>query len=146
MQRDPGAVVELPCIRCGDCARACPESIPALALWDALRAGRDDLAASARLADCSGCGECDAICPSTIPLAVRFVAAQARQLERSALLARAAPARERFEQRNLRLQRESREQARRDAALSREASSHDAVAAAIARAAARRAKPPQGGP
>ncbi len=144
MQRDTGAIVELPCVRCGDCARACPEAVPALALWDALRAGRDDLAASARLSDCSGCGDCDAVCPSAIPLAARFIAAQVIELERSALLARAAPARERFEQRNLRLQRETREQAQRDAALSREASTHDAVAAAIARAAARRAKPPQG--
>lgn len=142
MQRTPGAIVELPCIRCGDCARVCPEVVPALALWDALRASRDDLATSARLADCSGCGDCDAICPSAIPLATYFVAAQSRLAERSALLLRAAPARERFERRNLRLQREARTQARRDAELSRAASSPDAVAAAIARAAARRSNPP----
>lgn len=136
---------ELPCIRCLACDRACPEQLPVLALWDALRATRDDLAADAGLAHCTACGDCDTACPSHIPLARRLAAAQEAGRARAALLQRAADARQRFDARELRLLRDARLQAERDAALRREASSDDAVAAAIARVAARRARKPEDG-
>jgi electron transport complex protein RnfC len=135
------ATVELPCIRCGDCDRACPVALPVLALWDALRA--DDIAGAAILGleACRACGDCDRACPSDIPLAARLGAAQARASARRLLLSRAAEARTRHHLRGARLERDAREQAERDAAVAARATSNDAVAAAIARAQARRARP-----
>jgi electron transport complex protein RnfC len=135
------AIAERPCIRCGDCDRACPVALPVLALWDALRA--DDIAAVAalRVDACRSCGDCDRACPSDIPLAARLGEAQARVAARRLLLSRAAEARTRYQLRGLRLERDAREQAERDAALATRAVSTDAVAAAIARAQARRARP-----
>lgn len=140
-----GDTSELPCVRCGDCNRACPEGLPVLALLDALRADRDDLAIAAGIDACTRCAACDAACPSAIPLALRFAQRQALRRDRATLLARAGGARARFDARNLRLQREASAQAERDAARVHDASSGDAVAAAIARANARRAAKPAGG-
>jgi electron transport complex protein RnfC len=133
---------ELPCIRCLACDAACPEGLPVLALWDALRSGRDDLAAAAGIDRCRLCAACDAACPSRIPLARRLHEAQSARGARSVLLHRAADARLRFEARAARLQRGAVERAEREAMLVRDASSEDAVAAAIARVAARRARKP----
>jgi electron transport complex protein RnfC len=134
-------MLERPCIRCGACDRACPVALPVLALWDALRA--DDVAGAAALGvdACRGCGDCDRACPSDIPLSARLGEAQARVAARRLLLSRAAEARTRYQLRGLRLERDAREQAERDAALATRAVSTDAVAAAIARAQARRARP-----
>ena len=140
-----GDAGELPCIRCGDCNRACPEGLPVLALLDAVRADRDDLATAAGIEACTTCAACDAACPSAIPLARRFAEQQSLRRDRSNLLARAVEARRRFDARNLRLRREASDQAEREAARLRDASSADAVAAAIARANARRAGKPAGG-
>ena len=140
-----GDTSELPCIRCGDCNRACPEGLPVLALLDALRANRDDLAIAAGIAACTRCAACDADCPSAIPLARRFAERQTLHRDRAVLLARASGARARFDARNLRLRREASAQAEREAARVRDASSGNAVAAAIARANARRAAKPAGG-
>ncbi len=136
---------ELPCIRCGDCNAACPEGLPVLALLDALRAERDDLASAAGIDACTACAACDAACPSAIPLARRFAERQSTRRARAALLVRAGQARLRIDARTLRLRREAGEQADREAARVRDASSGDAVAAAIARGKARRAEKPAGG-
>lgn len=136
---------ELPCIRCTDCDQACPERLPVLALWDALRTGRDDLAAAAGLDRCSRCGACDAACPSHIPLSPRLAGAQEAGRARARLLVQAVEARRRYEARESRLLRDAREHAERDATLVGAASSEDAVAAAIARASARRTRKPGDG-
>lgn len=132
---------EMPCIRCGDCAAACPENLqPQQLHWD-LRAGKLTDAREHGLLDCSECGRCDAACPSRIPLLQRFCEAMASIRERDALVREADAARTRFERRELRLEREAIERAQREAALSQQASSTDAVAAAIARAKAKRQQP-----
>jgi electron transport complex protein RnfC len=67
---------ELPCIRCGECAEACPVNLlPQLLL---LHARNDNQIALQELGlpDCIECGCCDYVCPSNIPLASRFHAAK----------------------------------------------------------------------
>ena len=132
---------EMPCIRCGDCATVCPAQLqPQQLLWD-LRADSLPRARDHDLFDCSECGRCDLVCPSHIALVQRFrdgkSAIRMDEFQRQ----RANAARERFELRGHRLQRETNERAEREAALAQQAASTDAVAAAIERAKARRQHP-----
>ena len=113
---------------------------PQLLLRDLL-AQRPGAALDHGLLDCSNCARCDASCPSGITLSGRFVVAKRDALARERVLAVAAEARERYEARGLRLQRESEERVLRDATLVEDAASTDAVAAAIARAQAKRRPP-----
>ncbi|MFY2764253.1 electron transport complex subunit RsxC [Arenimonas sp. MALMAid1274] len=132
---------EMPCIRCGDCASACPSRLqPQMLLWQ-LRADRLDRASDQGLFDCIECGACDLVCPSHIPLTAHFRHGKSTLRLRALDAGRAQAARERHESRQQRLERESRERAERDArrASALDASSDDAVAAALARARAKRA-------
>jgi Na+-translocating ferredoxin:NAD+ oxidoreductase subunit C len=96
---------EMPCIRCGACAEACPAFLlPQQIYW---YARADDLEEADRygLMDCIECGCCDYVCPSQIPLVERF-------RDTKPMLARmlsdrrdARAALTRFEARNERLQR-----------------------------------------
>lgn len=129
---------ELPCIRCGDCLPACPVGLDPQQLHVRLRAGQDDVAASLGLGDCTACAACDAACPSHIALADQFRIGRESLAARALLMQQASAARERFEQRAHRLAREVQERKQRDLELSRQASSGDAVAAALERAKARR--------
>lgn len=129
---------EMPCIRCGDCASACPSRLlPQQLLWQA-RAGRLDEARGQGLFDCIECGCCDLACPSHIPLTQQFRLAKGELLARDADAANAEAARLRFESRRERLEREAREREARLAAR-KTAASPDAVAAALERARAKRA-------
>jgi electron transport complex protein RnfC len=104
---------EMPCIRCGDCATACPAGLLPQQLHVAARA--DDLAGLARLGldACIECGCCDYVCPSAIPLTARFRTARERQrladLERRRALE--AKARHERHQRRLAEQAEAERQA-----------------------------------
>ena len=131
-------MTEMPCIRCGDCAQACPRALQPQQLLADLRAGDPLLAREHGLDDCSLCGECDLVCPSQIALSARFSVAALALVQDRVLMQRAEPARLRFEARARRLQRESDERAEREARLVGQAASPDAVAAAIERARLRR--------
>lgn len=78
-----------PCIRCGDCVRACPVGLLPLELAARVRAGEADAAARFGLADCIACGCCAYVCPSRIPLVQYFqhakgeIAARARGTQRN---------------------------------------------------------------
>ena len=135
--------MEMPCIRCGDCADACPAGLRPQRLLRALLAQEPGGAIAQGLADCSECGACDLACPSRIALRGRFAVARQEMAAREQLLASAAGARARFEARDARLQREALERERRGTSLQQDLSSSDAVAAAIARAQAKR-RPPAG--
>ncbi len=96
--------VELPCIRCGDCADACPAGLLPQQLHRAALADAHEALRELGVRDCIDCGLCDYVCPSQIPLADRFRDARRRLHEADAIAARAADARERHELRTRRLQ------------------------------------------
>jgi electron transport complex protein RnfC len=111
---------ELPCIRCGACARACPADLQPFELYWYSRAKNFGKAQEYHLFDCIECGCCAFVCPSHIPLVdyYRFAKSEiwARERETSA----ADQARERFEFRNYRQEREKAEKAAKLAAKAAE--------------------------
>ena len=128
----------LPCSHCGDCLPACPEKLSPVAIWEALNANDDARALALGLDRCSGCADCDRACPSQIALSSLLVQRRDQLRDRAAMLVRATSARQRFEARNARLQRDLAERQQRESELQHSATSEDAVEAAIARALARR--------
>lgn len=107
---------EMPCIRCGECARACPADLQPFELYWHARAKNFGKAQEYHLFDCIECGCCAYVCPSTIPLVdyYRFAKSEiwARERQKDA----ADTARDRFEFRNERIEREKREKAEKLAA------------------------------
>lgn len=134
----PEARAPLACIRCGDCARACPAGLQPQLLWAYGRAGQEARQLDAGLMACIECGCCDLVCPSAIPLTAAFRHDKATQ--RNAMRERddALAARERFEAREARLARLAAEREARLAERRATVAGADAVQAAIARARARR--------
>jgi electron transport complex protein RnfC len=132
----PEVGTERPCIRCGDCAAVCPVRLqPQQILWHA-NVGDEDKMREFGLTDCIECGCCDLVCPSHIPLTARFRDAKGRIRELADEKARAERARQRYEARNERLQREQQE---REAELARQkAAASSAGPAAIAEILARK--------
>jgi electron transport complex protein RnfC len=120
----------LPCIRCGDCAAVCPvQLLPQQLYWYAC-ADDEEKMREFGLMDCIECGCCDLVCPSHIPLTADFRVAKGRIRELADEKARAARARQRFEARSNRLERE---QAERDLELAQQkASAKKAGPSAIA--------------
>jgi electron transport complex protein RnfC len=105
----PSPGPELPCIRCGDCAAVCPvQLLPQQLFWYAC-ADNEDKLREFGLMDCIECGCCDLVCPSHIPLTADFRVAKGRIQELADEKARAARARQRFEARSNRLEREQTE-------------------------------------
>lgn len=139
---------EQPCIRCSQCADACPASLlPQQLYWHA-RANEHDKLNSHHLFDCIECGACAWVCPSQIPLVQYYRVAKAdiRQAQREA--EQAEQAKKRFEARQARLEREKAErQARQQKAAAErkarmkeqvDAGGENPVAAALARVKARK--------
>lgn len=126
-----------PCCDCGDCVRACPAALQPQRLLAHLDALRPDHADRDGLLDCIGCGNCDLVCPSHIALAPRLRTGRDALRDHARRRQMADAARTRFEARNARLQSEGEVRAAQAAERQRTTSA-DAVAAAIARAKARR--------
>ncbi|MEJ2515522.1 MAG: electron transport complex subunit RsxC [Gammaproteobacteria bacterium] len=94
----------LPCIRCGECAGACPARLlPQQLYWHA-RAGELDRLDEYHLFDCIECGCCDVACPSQLPLTQYFRYAKTELWARERDRERSDVARQRFEARNARLE------------------------------------------
>ncbi|MCV5333037.1 4Fe-4S dicluster domain-containing protein, partial [Escherichia coli] len=68
---------EMECIRCGQCAEACPASLlPQQLQWHA-KAEEYDKLEELNLKDCIECGACAFVCPSEIPLVQYYRQAKA---------------------------------------------------------------------
>ncbi len=107
---------EMPCIRCGACTRACPAELQPHELYWFSRAKNFGKAQEYGIFDCIECGCCAYVCPSNIRLVdyYRFAKTSMRTLEREKTASDAA--RQRFEFRNFRTEREQKEKAERLAA------------------------------
>ena len=103
----------MPCIRCGECAEACPaQLLPQQLYWHA-RAGELDRVEDFHLFDCIECGCCDVACPSQLPLTQYFRYAKTELWSRDRDRARSDLARDRFEARRRRLDAEQEARQRR---------------------------------
>jgi len=142
---------EVECIRCGECANVCPSQLlPQELQWSAKAKDYQQLTAL-NLFDCIDCGACAYVCPSQIPLVEYYRIAKAEIRQQQQLDLKAEKAKERFEARKLRLEREkiAREEKHKKAAAARKAAMNkktpessaakSAVAAALARVKAKKA-------
>jgi len=121
---------EMPCIRCGACAQACPAELQPFELYWFSRARIFGKAQEYDLFDCIECGCCSYVCPSRIPLVDYFRFAKGEIWAREKEKAAADTARERYE---FRLAREEREKAEKAAKLAaKTAAGREKAAAALA--------------
>ncbi len=127
---------EMPCIRCGACARACPMDLQPFELYWYSRAKILGKAQEYHLFDCIECGCCAYVCPSRIPLVdyFRFAKSEIRAREREKEAA--DQARSRYEFRLAREEREKQEKAAKLAAKAAETKARLAQEAAAAGAGA----------
>jgi len=129
---------EMPCIRCGECARVCPSVLlPQQLHWD-IRNGLIDDAANHGLAACIECGCCDFVCPSHIPLTHWFRFGKSEYSFSQEEKKRAELARLRHEARELRLatikQNRVHRREEKKRSLQDQDSPQDKIAAAMQRA------------
>ncbi len=126
----------MPCIRCGECAEACPASLlPQQLHFFAIGQEHEQLKAH-NLFDCIECGACAYVCPSSIPLVQYYRAAKGeiRDLEQKQL--KAEQSKQRFELRQERLRRaEEQKEAERQARAAKAAQAKAAQAQAAPTAA-----------
>jgi electron transport complex protein RnfC len=143
---------EMPCIRCGECARVCPATLlPQQLAWQ-VRNGQWEEADAYRLSACIECGCCDFVCPSHIPLVewFRFGKGELKKLAREREAADLA--RQRHQAREARLVREKQERKerikRKKEALRNRSEQQKSVSAAIERARQKKndSLPPEGNP
>ncbi|STQ76512.1 electron transport complex subunit RsxC [Grimontia hollisae] len=131
---------EVACIRCSACAEACPASLlPQQLQWYA-KDQDFDKCEEYNLFDCIECGACAYVCPSEIPLVQYYRQAKSEIRARNAEQQAAERAKERFEAKKARMERDkkAREERHKQAAENRrkameKSGDGDAIAAAIAR-------------
>jgi electron transport complex protein RnfC len=138
---------EQACIRCGACADACPASLlPQQLFWHA-KAKELDKAQDYNLFDCIECGACAYVCPSEIPLVHYYRIAKSEIRVEQEEKQKSDKARDRFEKREARLiaDQQARDEKHRLAAESRKQAmasngnnAKDKIAAALARAKAKK--------
>ncbi|WP_228028187.1 electron transport complex subunit RsxC [Chitinibacter fontanus] len=115
-QHFPEKAREMPCIRCGECAVACPQELQPMDLYWFSRSKNFGKAQEWNLFDCIECGACAYVCPSSIQLVdyYRFAKSEIWDAERAKKSADLA--RERHEFKQFREEREKEEKAARLAA------------------------------
>lgn len=168
-QEMPAPPMEQACIRCGQCAEACPASLlPQQLYWYSRSKDHEKLEAH-NIMDCIECGACSFVCPSNIPL-VQYYRASKGDIRQTAIdKEKSDRSRVRFEFRQTRIdkaeaEKEAKRSARKQAAEAAKAKAAlakaeapdpasattssqaakpptDLVAAAVARAQAQQADP-----
>ena len=132
----PPKAPEMPCIRCGSCAQACPHELQPFEMYWFARAKNFGKTQEYHIFDCIECGCCSFVCPSRIPLVQYFRFAKseiwAREREKKA----ADTAKERFEFKQFREEREKAEKAEKLAKAAAAQAAKKAAEAAAAEAAA----------
>ena len=128
------------CIRCSACADACPANLLPQELYWYSRVKEYDKAEKLNLFDCIECGACAWVCPSEIPLVQYYKIAKDDIREVRAEAEKAERAKQRFEAKQARFERDkaAREARHAEAAAQRRqamaaAGGDDPVAAALAR-------------
>lgn len=126
---------EQACIRCGLCVNACPAKLLPQQLYWFSRGEEHEKARQHHLFDCIECGACAYVCPSNIPLVqyYRQEKAEIRALDQEAV--RAAAAKERYENRLARLERDkqAREERHKKSAVTVSDGQQNVVNAALSR-------------
>ncbi len=124
---------EMPCIRCGECARACPQELQPFELYWWSRARNFGKTQEYSLFDCIECGCCSYVCPAHIPLVQYFRFSKSEIWAREKDKKMAEGAKDRFEFKQYREEREKAEKAEK---LAKAAAAQAAKKAAEAAAAA----------
>ncbi|MEL0630234.1 electron transport complex subunit RsxC [Psychromonas aquatilis] len=146
IKESPEPETEMNCIRCSECAEACPvELLPQQLLWysqseDHKKLEEYDLSA------CIECGACAFVCPSHIPLVEYYRVSKAQIRTAKDEAKKAAIARQRHEDRELRLEREKQQRQlkhklaaeKRKQQMQDKNNGEDLVAEALARAKAKK--------
>ena len=128
----PAPPPEMPCIRCGECARACPHELQPFEMYWFSRARNFGKTQEYNIFDCIECGCCSFVCPSRIPLVQYFRFAKSEIWARERDKKAADGAKERFEFKQFRDEREKAEKAEK---LAKAAAAQAAKKAAEAAAA-----------
>ena len=129
----PPKAPEMPCIRCGSCAQACPHELQPFEMYWFARAKNFGKTQEYHIFDCIECGCCSYVCPSRIPLVQYFRFAKSEIWEREREKKAADQAKTRFEFKQFREEREKAEKAEK---LAKAAAAQAAKKAAEAAAAA----------
>ncbi|WP_413701624.1 electron transport complex subunit RsxC [Psychromonas sp. KJ10-10] len=146
IQEMPPAQPEMPCIRCSECAEACPANLlPQQLLWYSKSQDHDKLEAY-NLQACIECGACAYVCPSHIPLVEYYRVSKAEIYTAKTEAKKAEIARIRHEKRALRLEQAKLERQakhkeateKRKAQLKDKNGGDDLIAIALARAKAKK--------
>ena len=105
----------LPCIRCGECTRACPAQLLPQQLYWWAKAKDFDKVQDYNVFDCIECGCCAYVCPSHIPLVqyYRFAKTEIWQLEQDKKKSDRARERHEFRQYRMELKKQEDEERRR---------------------------------
>nr|MBL8412174.1 electron transport complex subunit RsxC [Dechloromonas sp.] len=129
----PPKAPEMPCIRCGSCAQACPHELQPFEMYWFARAKNFGKTQEYHIFDCIECGCCSFVCPSRIPLVqyFRFAKSEIWARERDKNAADGAKTRFEFKQ-----EREAREKAEKAEKLAKAAAAQAAKKAAEAAAVA----------
>lgn len=112
----PPPAPAMPCIRCTRCVQACPAELQPQDLYWFSKSQEFGKAQERHLFDCIECGACSYVCPSSIPLVQYFRFAKSEIWARDGEKRASEKARERFEFREYRLEREKQEKAAKLAA------------------------------
>ena len=144
----PASPAEMPCIRCSECADACPANLlPQQLLWYSKSQDHDKLN-DYNLSACIECGACAFVCPSHIPLVEYYRVSKAEISTAKHEAQKAEVARIRHENREARLEqakldRQAKHKAaaeKRKAQMKEKNGGEDLIAAALARAKAKKAE------